>query len=125
MVAGSRTSRTSLGVTRCTCSDSPTAGRLQQITTGGGIYPRWSRDGRELFFWTGAALGVVSVEAADEFRHSNPRELFKTTFAVVLPSAPYDVAPDGQRFVFIRDDSRQLGPTQVNFVQGWLGGSRR
>jgi hypothetical protein len=31
------------------------------------------------------------------------------------------VAPGGQRFVFIRDDSRQLGPTQVNFVQGWLG----
>ena len=98
----------------------PDGGRLLQVTTGGGLYPRWSRDGRELFFWTGTALGVVSVEAGDEFRHSNPRELFKTTFAVVAPSAPYDVAPDGQRFVFIRDDSRQLGPTQVNFVQGWL-----
>ena len=49
------------------------------------MYPRWSRDGRELFFWTGTALGVVSVEAADEFRHGNPRELFKTTFAVVSP----------------------------------------
>ncbi len=98
----------------------PDGGRLQQITTGGGFFPRWRRDGRELFYWTGSALGVVSVEAGAEFRHSNPRELFKSAFSILAPTAPYDVAPDGQRFVFVRDDSRQLGPTQVNFVQGWL-----
>ena len=98
----------------------PEGGRLQQITTGGGFFPRWRRDGRELFYWSGSALGVVSVEAGDEFRPSNPRELFKSTFPILAPTAPYDVAPDGQRFVFVRDDSRQLGPTQVNFVQGWL-----
>jgi Tol biopolymer transport system component len=98
----------------------PDGGRLQQITTGGGMYPAWSRDGRELFYWTGDALGVVAVESGAEFRHSNPRELFKTSFAVVAPTAPYDVAPDGRRFVFVRDEGRQPGPAQFNFVQGWL-----
>jgi serine/threonine-protein kinase len=98
----------------------PEGGRLQQITTGGGFFPRWSRDGRELFFWTGEALGVVAVESGAEFRHGNVRELFKVSFAVLAPTAPYDVAPDGQRFVFVRDEGRQPGPAQFNFVQGWL-----
>jgi serine/threonine-protein kinase len=98
----------------------PGGGRLQQITTGGGMYPAWSRDGRELFYWTGDALGVVAVESGAEFRFSNARELFKTSWPVVAPTAPYDVAPDGQRFVFVRDAGRQLGPAQFNFVLDWL-----
>ena len=98
----------------------PDGGRLQQVTTSGGMFPRWSRDGRELFYWTGVALGVVAIESGPEFKYSNARELFKTSFAVVAPTAPYDVTPDGQRFVFVRDDGLQLGPAQFNFVQGWL-----
>jgi hypothetical protein len=82
------------------------------------MFPRWGK--RELFYWTGTALNMVEVQPGTELTHSTPRELFKTSFRVVLPSAPYDVAPDGQRFVFIREDALEPGPTQVNYVQGWF-----
>jgi serine/threonine-protein kinase len=99
----------------------PDGERLQQISNSGGMFPRWRQDGRELFYWTGAAFNVVDVQDdSEEFRHGNPRELFKTSFTVVAPFSPYDVAPDGQRFVFIKEETPAVGPTQVNVVQDWV-----
>src|SRR5260370_41451149 len=31
------------------------------VSTGGGIQPRWSRDGKELFYVTGDAIVVVAI----------------------------------------------------------------
>ena len=39
-----------------------------QVTTGGGFSPRWSADGRELFYRTESGVAVVPFEPdADEF----------------------------------------------------------
>jgi Tol biopolymer transport system component len=51
----------------------PQPGFKQVVSTGGGIEPRWSRDGKELFYYAGniypyvnaaAAVMAVSVQAA-------------------------------------------------------------
>ena len=96
----------------------PEGGRLRQVSVAGGMFPKWSE--RALYYWTGTGLSVVDVQPGSEFTPSAPRELFKVLFTVVAPTAPFDVAPDGQRFVFIREDALEPGPAQVNFVQGWL-----
>jgi hypothetical protein len=50
------------------------------ISTEGGLYPRWSRDGRELFY-RGMSIGrpmmAVDVQARPAFRAGTPKVLFR------------------------------------------------
>jgi tRNA A-37 threonylcarbamoyl transferase component Bud32 len=71
-----------------------------RISTGGGQFPQWGVDARELFYVApDNKLMAVSLKlGADSVQPSAPRELFD------LPTAdtgfsPYEVAPDGQRFL--------------------------
>lgn len=73
---------------------SPSA-RPLQVTHGGGSYPRWSGDGRELFFIAGDRLMVVPVSTGSPVSVGNASALF------TLPSASYAVHPDGQRFLVL------------------------
>ena len=70
-----------------------------QISTGGGTYPEWSPDGRELYFVS--AEGKLMVAAlkvgADSVAASTPRELFAVPPAGSFQ--PYAIAPDGKRFL--------------------------
>jgi Tol biopolymer transport system component len=76
---------------------------------GGGGQPRWSRDGRELFYVMGNdTLMAVEVETGSAFRAGQPKRLFallgmRGNFPEEAPwLQKYDVTPDGQRFVFVR-----------------------
>jgi hypothetical protein len=69
-----------------------------QLSSQGGLAPRWRGDGRELFFVADPdRMMSVTVEPGTTPggapRFSAPVELFRRAFA------GYDVAPDGQRFV--------------------------
>jgi predicted Ser/Thr protein kinase/WD40 repeat protein len=84
-----------------------------RISPRGGSYPAWGPDGHELYYESSdnklvavsLKLGVGSVEA------SAPRELF------ALPpsrgSPPYDIAPDGKRFVVRVEAQSNPGLTLV------------
>ncbi|MDX1646428.1 MAG: hypothetical protein R3304_04735, partial [Longimicrobiales bacterium] len=73
-----------------------------QVSVDGGRTPKWSSDGRELFFVDANDNFVVStVSAAPSFQATPPETLFQIPPAVATVdlSVPYDVAPDDQRFV--------------------------
>jgi dipeptidyl aminopeptidase/acylaminoacyl peptidase len=76
---------------------------------GGGGQPRWRRDGRELFYVLGNdTMMSVDVETESAFRAGKPKRLFallgmRGNFPEEAPwLQKYDVASDGQRFVFVR-----------------------
>ncbi len=89
----------------------PTPGANKfQITTGGGAWPVWSRDGRELFFKSGGKLMAVAVSTATGAPTigqavtlfplpPQPNISANRLFGVIGGDAEYDVAPDG-RFLF-------------------------
>jgi serine/threonine protein kinase/Tol biopolymer transport system component len=93
-----------------------------QISIGGGIWPQWRRDGKELFYVTldghmmavTIALSEISLEAAP------PVPLFQTaTFAggaAVRP--PYAVSADGQ-FLFSVSVADAISPSMTLF-QNWM-----
>ncbi|PYP77016.1 MAG: hypothetical protein DMD35_16910 [Gemmatimonadetes bacterium] len=91
-----------------------------QVSRGGGTEPRWSRDGRELFFESGGALKVVHVPPGPVFTPSNPTTLFSLAgYRRARNRQQYDVSPDGQRFLMIREQSGTANRGVV-YVENWL-----
>ena len=75
-----------------------------QISTSGGTKPVWARNGRELFYVDGAgALTTVPIVSTPAFSAGNPLKLFGTRYFSAVQARSYDVAPDGQRFLMIKD----------------------
>jgi len=75
------------------------AGRKWPVSKAGGTNPRWSGDGKELFF---AALDesvmAVDVTPGATFQVSAPKVLFKVPSGI-LPN--WDVTMDGKRFLVL------------------------
>jgi serine/threonine-protein kinase len=97
----------------------PGPGSKWQISTEGGGDPRWSRSGRELFYRNGDKMMAVNVETKPTFRAGRPRILFEGRYSN-RGFNPYDVAPDGTRFLMIKEDPAELGPAHVNVVLNWF-----
>jgi len=87
------------------------------VSTDGGQYARWSRDGREIFFFYGDKLMSVPVETQPAFKAGTPRVLFQATG--FLGVGNYDVAPDGQRFLMIKEDDTLSSPKELNVILNW------
>ena len=93
----------------------PSGSNRTQVSSGGGFQPRWSRDGRELFYVTGDAIMGVDVRADGSV--GTPRRLIdRAQYFIRFQS--YDVSPDGKRFLMIRRDEGAV-PRQLNVILNW------
>jgi Tol biopolymer transport system component len=101
----------------------PLTGEKWQVSETGGVQPRWSRDGAELFYLTAdGKLMAVSIPDSDPRRAAPPKELFATQLAV---SDAFDqFAVRGDRFVIREPMSTATNPTTVQVVVNWKSGSR-
>ena len=92
--------------------------KAQIVSLGGGSHPRWRRDGRELYFLgPGDEMMAVSVTPGTAtIQIGEPQRLFTRPLNDITRSfvSPYDVAPDGQRFLLNRPDR----PDPLFFLQG-------
>jgi len=88
-----------------------------QISTSGGQYPRWRRDGREIFFLAADnRVTAAEVEAKEaSFQVGAVKPLFT---ALPQPSSePFDVSADGKRFIIV---SLVEGPVPpITLVVNW------
>ena len=80
--------------------------------------PRWSRDGRELFYITGDAVAAVVIRPDGSF--GPPRRLFDKTNFLTSRFRSYDTSPDGKRFLMIQRDPGSV-PRQLNVILNWSG----
>ena len=103
----------------------PGPGGKWQVSTGGGSYPRWRRDGKEIFFQTlDKKLMAVEVKAGSGFEVGTPRVLFQTQVKASDFGRQYDVSPDGSRFLI--NTVVDNGKTEaITIVQNWTAGSRK
>jgi serine/threonine-protein kinase len=98
----------------------PSAATKHVVSHDGGSEPRWSRDGRELFFRGPAALMSATVAPGPVFVAGTPRPLFPLAgFRSARNRQQYDVAPDGQRFLMIREPA-DPGTDRVVYVDQWF-----
>jgi hypothetical protein len=100
----------------------PAGGGKWQVSDGGGTQPKWSGDGRELFFRTDE--GLMSVRVAAEgagFRAGKPQVVFQGSFlgglrGILLPGfnfPDYDVSGDGRRFVMFAGETEEQSLPQT------------
>jgi dipeptidyl aminopeptidase/acylaminoacyl peptidase len=91
------------------------------ISTGGGAQPRWSRDGRELFYLRAdGTLMSVAVRTAPTFSLGASAPLFKTSLPVIINPYRMDYLPsdDGKRFL-MKVPAVQTGPPSITVVLNW------
>lgn len=82
----------------------PELDRQWQVSEGGGVQPRWSRTGREIFYRGGTHLMAVAVNGSGaEPSFDKPAALFTDDydFGYSISIANYDTTRDG-RFVMLR-----------------------
>lgn len=97
---------------------SPTS--RQQVSTNGGIGPRWSRTGRELYFVApDGKLMAIRAPSPAEPSFGKPAVLFQTRIVnttVAGNLAEYDVAPDGR---FLINEWFDEVPTPITLILNW------
>lgn len=92
-----------------------------QISTDGGKEPLWNHNGKELFYRNGDKVMAVPVSLQPTFSAGKTELLFEGHYHLTNASLPqYDVSPDGQRFLMIKDAGADQSATQINIVQNWF-----
>jgi hypothetical protein len=100
------------------------AGARVLVSPHGGEFPRWSRDGRELFYMEGDAMMAVDIATQPALKVGRPRLLFRNA-SLRLWGDPYSVSPDGQRFLAIQDGLAPEASTQIHIVLNWTDELKR
>jgi len=96
----------------------PTGGGTWQISTEGGATPRWSSNGRELFYLADDTLMVAAIAPGHAFQAAAPRALFKHAQPWNYDGGlRFSVMPDGQHFLM----QQPAGPPfQIQVTLNWV-----
>ena len=90
----------------------PPGAGISRVSAGGGTQPRWSRDGKELFYVApGGKLMAVEVTTGEKFEAGTPRALFQMRLALDWDFNHYSVTADGQRFLVTTPPGEAASPT--------------
>jgi dipeptidyl aminopeptidase/acylaminoacyl peptidase len=89
-----------------------------QVSTGGGVEPRWRRDSKELFFTTqnGTLMAAEISLVGGRVAVGTVQPLFRGGFNSICGS--YDVSPDGQRFI-VNAPLTDSKPQPLTLVVNW------
>ena len=107
----------------------PGPGPKVQISSDGGTDPMWRPAGGELYYRSRGRMMAVSVTTSRTPQVSAPRQLWVEQKYTVgsgsscgmpgVTSSNYDVTPDGQRFLMVRDDDLGVVSSRVVVVMNW------
>ena len=90
-----------------------------QISNSGGSSPRWSPDGKELFYISSdRKVMTAAINSGAQLEAGTPKLLF------TAPDAYYDVMQNGQRFIFSNLVNDAEGST-VNVILNWTAGLKK
>jgi hypothetical protein len=100
----------------------PGPGPRIPVSAGGGHSSLWSPDGRELYYVQGDAIMAVTVGRSATMSVSAPRKLFEGRFRGNPNTlTPFDIAPDGRRFIRVQQAQPDRAVTRIEVVLNWAG----
>jgi dipeptidyl aminopeptidase/acylaminoacyl peptidase len=88
-------------------------GARVQVSAGGGAWPAWSADGRQLFFLHDATIMRLDFQETDgRLVPGNPVPIFSNPDLVLFHS-------EGDRFVWLRRKGETAPLTRMNLILNW------
>ncbi|MFH1574503.1 MAG: hypothetical protein ABIG68_10995, partial [Acidobacteriota bacterium] len=93
-----------------------------RITRNGGEEPRWSEDGRTLYYHVENMMMAVPVETQREFKFGSPKLLYRSDSEVLFfyrgaQRNNYTVSPDGRILMSKRSEH---AAEQINIILNWM-----
>ena len=114
----------------------PGPGSTRQVSSAGGLWPRWNRDGREIFFLApdGMLMAAAVTVRGATIEADVARPLFDARPRRVR--WPYAVSPDGQSFLVntLVDQTTAMSasysvaqwlPTPITLVVNWTAALKK
>lgn len=104
----------------------PSGGGQWQVSSSGGCQPRWSADGRELFYVRGDTLHAVELVTDPVFKPISTKQLFSDPRLAVGSSdqVSYDVSADGRFVLTDLTETAEEQPPSIRVVENWYQGFR-
>jgi dipeptidyl aminopeptidase/acylaminoacyl peptidase len=116
---------TDSGRSEVTVSSFPSGHRQWQISTGGGVEPRWRGDGKEIFFVAlDQSLMAVAITTGATVHTGVPVRLFESGMRGTLSTAytrnQYVSTADGQRFLIDHERRGRSPASSITVVVDWM-----
>jgi hypothetical protein len=102
----------------------PGPGGKWQVSSGSGDFPRWRRDGKELFYFSldNKMMATEIKASGSSFAIGTVRQLFETR-AYRSQVGAFDVSADGQRFILAYEPGQ---PNEaITLVENWDAESKK
>jgi eukaryotic-like serine/threonine-protein kinase len=95
------------------------------ISIAGGVMPRWSHGGGEIFYVNAAAeMVVAAVETEPAFRVLDRTTLFPLPPGILFRQseqyALYDLTPDDDAFIMLRAWGAEVSDAELIYVDNWM-----
>jgi Tol biopolymer transport system component len=115
---------TATGKPQVYLTDFPGLSARQQVSSAGGSAPKWSADGRQLFFTDGESEFQLTLFAADTSKIDRgvigaPAAVLSGPYRTRPYGPDYDIARDGSRFLFVRSPAAEA-PSSLAVVLHWF-----
>ena len=98
-----------------------------QVSKGGGVDPRWRRDGKEIVYLNGSRVMSVEVNTNPTFQPGVPKLLLEAPFVMAgahNKNNAYDISPDGKRFLATLPVGQNLS-SPITVVLNWQAGLKK
>ncbi|HET7451872.1 MAG TPA: hypothetical protein VFL12_03980, partial [Thermoanaerobaculia bacterium] len=114
------------GISHIYVAPFPTGSGRWQVSTGDGYEPRWRQDGKAIFYVGGDnALYEAALSTAGGIQVGAVKELFRAGDLPQTAEWHYDVAPDGNRFLFVVPAEDQPKSSTITLVTNWSRAVRK
>jgi eukaryotic-like serine/threonine-protein kinase len=97
----------------------PGPGGKWQISTDGGESALWGPSGKEIFYAHDKKVMHAAVTTTPTFSASRPEVLFEGGYD------GWTIAPDGDRFLMVKDETAASAPNHLNVVLNWFEDLKR
>jgi len=108
------------GVSNIWIRDFPEPKGKWQVSVNGGLMPRWSPDGKDLYYWVPGvpdSLYRVRVDRTPSVRVNTPQFVLSVD---LVPPEGWDIHPDGKRFVATRTEAAAQTAADVPLAQHYV-----